>query len=79
MDDGSSSDAHSSLSLSYSSSSFEWSVCSDGAAEADDTDGGHDSTAVEPYQYEPEVSDSQSSEEDDYTEENEHRLGNTAW
>ena len=59
--DCSSSDTPGSLSLSYSSSSFEWSDRSDSATEADDP---HGSAAVEPFQYEPEVSESSSSEED---------------
>ena len=75
----SSSDTPSSLSLEYSSSSFEWSDYSDGATEADNAGDGRGSAAVEPYQYEPEASESESSEEDSSSEDDEHRLGNTAW
>ena len=75
----SSSDTTCSLSLEYSSSSFEWSNYSDGAStEVDDVDGERGSSAVEPYQYEPEASESESLEEDSSSEENERRLGNTA-
>ena len=37
------------------------------------------SLAVEPYQYEPEASKCESSEEDSSSEEDERRLGKTAW
>ena len=74
------SDTTYSLSLEYSSSSFEWSDYSDGVStEADDADSEWGSSAMEPYQYEPEASESESSEEDSSSEDDERRLGNTAW
>ena len=72
-------DTPSSLRLSYSSSSFEWSDSSDGTMYAGDVDGRQGSSAVEPYQYEPEASESESLEKHSSSEEDERRLGNTAW
>ena len=79
-DEGNCSYSDCSLSLEYSSSSFQWSDYSDGASTgADDADSERGSSAVEPYQYEPEASESESSEEDSSSEDDERRLGNTAW
>ena len=49
------------------------------STEADDADSERGSSAVKPYQYEPEASESVSSEEDSSSEDDERRLGNTAW
>lgn len=73
------SDSSCTLDLSCSSSSFEWSDCSDGATVAGGADEGPSEAAVEPYMYEPEVSESSSSAGDSSSEDSENRLGNTEW
>ena len=68
------SDSMSTLDLSYSSSSFEYSSSSNGGAEDCTAGGGSSGTAVKPYMYEP-TSESGDISSDD----NENRLDNTDW
>ena len=78
IENSSFSDSPCTLDLSCSSSSFEWSDCSDGAA-AGGVDKGLSGAAVEPYMYEPEVSESSLSAGDSSSEDSENRLGNMEW
>ena len=75
-----SSDSLSALSLSYSSSSFEWSGGGIGTPEAHEMTKELGEDTVEPYLYEPEYTGTPSSVEDSSSQnQTSSRLGNTEW